>query len=335
MSESNERVGIALHDNAPAFVRRRKLRGDPSAEPAHGRLRLLKGETLFQPPERHEPVKVARHVRRFERQGPPDLIEGAVERAALRQHADHRVRLVIEQDRPIHDTGIRSKLADPERVAEDHDTVVAELILAGRERPSESRFDPEDAKVVCRDACAAQLHWLADARQRGASARLRREEVERRVVALPIEKVERRDRIPFALRRLFHHAHDAVRIRIWEGLQQHTVDEAEYCGVGANADRQRQHCDGRVTGLFRSIRSAYRRSLVNDAMFSLPTREPSCGQTWLVTTARPRRLRRGDGVEGWGCHVAPPPGCLPTGIRIATSWLVQNVCPARNTRDNR
>ena len=31
-----------------------------------------------------------------------------------------------------------------------------------------------------------------------------------------------------------------------KGLQQHT-DEAEYCGVGANADRQRQHRDGRVT----------------------------------------------------------------------------------------
>ncbi len=215
---SNERVGIALHDNAPAFVRRRKVRGDPSAERAHGRLRLVKGTTLFQPPERHEPVKVTRHVRPLERQGPPDLIEGAIERAALRQHADHRVRLVVEQDRPIHDTGIRSELAHPERVAEDHDTVFTELILAGRERPSESRFDAEDAKVVCRDARAAQQHRLADARQRGASARLRREEVEHRVVALPIEKVERRDRVPFALRRFFHHAHDAVRIPIWEGL---------------------------------------------------------------------------------------------------------------------
>ena len=240
---SNERLGIALHDHAPAFVRRWKLRGDPSADRAHGRSRLVNGDTLFQPPERHEPVKVTRHVRPLERQRPPDLREGTIERATPRQHADHRVRLVVEQDRPIHDTGIRAELADPERVAEDHDTMFAELILAGRERPPESGFDAEDAKVVGRDARAAQQHRLADARQRGASARLRREEVEHRVVALPIEEVERRDRVPFAFRRLFHHAHDAVRIPIGEGLQQHPVDEAEDRGVGANADRQRQQRD--------------------------------------------------------------------------------------------
>ena len=42
---ANERVGIALHDNAPAFVRRRKLRGDPSADRAHGRLAPARRET--------------------------------------------------------------------------------------------------------------------------------------------------------------------------------------------------------------------------------------------------------------------------------------------------
>ena len=239
-------------------------------------------------------MKVTRHVRPLERQGPPDLIEGAIERAALRQHADHRVRLVVEQDRPIHDTGIRSELADPERVAEDHDTVFTELILAGRERPSESRFDAEDAKVVCRDARAAQQHRLADARQRGASARLRREEVEHRVVALPIEKVERRDRVPFALRRLFHHAHDAVRIRIWEGLEQHTVDEAEYCGVGANADRQRQHRDGRVTRALTQHPQRISQISGERRHVQPPDARAQMRQTWFVTTARPRRFRRGD-----------------------------------------
>lgn len=188
---SDERVGIAFHDHAPALVRRRILRGDPGADRVHGRLRLLQGHTLFQPSEPAEPVKVARHVRRFEGQGPPDLSEGAVEHAALRRHADHRMRVVVEQDRPIHDPGIRPELADPQRVAEDHDTVLPELILARRERPSERRFDPEDAKVVGRDARAAQLHRLADVGQRGASAGLRREAVEYRVVALPLEKIER------------------------------------------------------------------------------------------------------------------------------------------------
>jgi hypothetical protein len=61
-------------------------------------------------------MKVTGHVRRLERQRAPDLIEGAIERTPSRQYADHRMRLVVEQDLSIDNAGIRSELADPDRV---------------------------------------------------------------------------------------------------------------------------------------------------------------------------------------------------------------------------
>jgi len=61
-------------------------------------------------------VKVARHVRRLERQRPPDLIERSIEGAAGRQHADHRVRTVVEQNRSIDDRRVRTELSGLSRM---------------------------------------------------------------------------------------------------------------------------------------------------------------------------------------------------------------------------
>ena len=69
---------------------------DARADRVHARLRLLERDAVLQPRERREPVEVARHVRRQERQRPPDLRRGAIERAAFGQDADDRVRLAVE-----------------------------------------------------------------------------------------------------------------------------------------------------------------------------------------------------------------------------------------------
>ena len=70
---------------------------------------------------------------------------GAIEGAALRQHADDRVGLAVELNDPVHDGRVGAELTLPERVADDGDLVLAELILAGQERPAEGRLDAEDA----------------------------------------------------------------------------------------------------------------------------------------------------------------------------------------------
>ena len=65
------------------------------------------------------------------------------------------------------------------------------------------------------------------------------------VVLLPVEKVERRDAVALAARRLLEHADDAVGVRVGQRLQQQSVDEAEDGGVGADAERERQQRHGR------------------------------------------------------------------------------------------
>ena len=93
-------------------------------------------------------MKVARHVRRLERQRPPDLIERSIEGAAGRQHADHRVRTVVEQNRSIDDGRVRTELVHPERVADDHDPILSQLIFTVDERAPAFGLDAEDVEVV-------------------------------------------------------------------------------------------------------------------------------------------------------------------------------------------
>jgi hypothetical protein len=44
--------------------------------------------------------------------------------------------------------------------------------------------------------------------------------------------------------------HEPCRIRIWERLEDDTMDDAEDGGIGANPERQRQYGGQRVAGVF-------------------------------------------------------------------------------------
>ncbi len=71
-------------------------------------------------------MEVARHVFRRERERPPELrVAAAVERPAFRQHADHGVRLAVENQRAADDVACAAELGLPERVAEHDDEVLA------------------------------------------------------------------------------------------------------------------------------------------------------------------------------------------------------------------
>ena len=46
-----------------------------------------------------------------------------------------------------------------------------------------------------------------------------------------------------ALARLLEHDHDAIGVRIWDGVQQQVVDDAEHCGGRADPEGEGEHGD--------------------------------------------------------------------------------------------
>ena len=214
------------------------------ADRVHVGLGLLERDAGLQSRERHEPVKVARHVGRFERERPPELVECAVEGAPGRQHADHRVGLVVEQNRAIDDRGVRPELVHPEHMTQDHDVILPELVFIGQERAASFCLDAVDVKKMRRDTCAPDLDRVSDAGERGRSARLSGHGVEDGVVPLPVEEVQGRDAVAVAARRFFEDADDPVGIPIGQRPEQNAIDETENRGVRADAQCERENRDG-------------------------------------------------------------------------------------------
>ena len=70
---------------------------------------------------------------------------------AGRQHADHLVRLVVEQQRAAEHRPVAAEIQLPRRVAEHHDAIGAGLILVGAKGAAEQRLHPEDGEVIGRD----------------------------------------------------------------------------------------------------------------------------------------------------------------------------------------
>src|SRR6478752_8755233 len=63
------------------------------------------------------------------------------------------------------------------------------------------------------------------------------------IIISPIEIVGQRDRVVLAWAGRFVQNHDPVRLRIWKGTKQDGVNDAEYRGIRADAERKRQHSD--------------------------------------------------------------------------------------------
>src|SRR6516225_1478349 len=181
-------------------------------------------------------MKVASHVRRLERERPPELIEGAIERASGGQHADDGMRLVIEQNRSTDNRRIRPKLVDPEHVAEERHMMFSALIFAGQERSTSLSADAVDVEVTSGNSRASELHGFAVAGQCRGAAGLSRHEVEDGVVALPVQEVQRGDTVAIASGRLLEDADDSIGVSIRQRPEQDTVNEAENCRVGPNAE---------------------------------------------------------------------------------------------------
>ncbi len=172
---------------------------------------------------------------------------GPVEAAP--RDADDRQRVAAHPDRPPDDRGITPEPGLPGVVAEHDERRGAQLaIVGGIEEPTRLRGHAEDREVVARDELAlrelgrvgraAVRHLEADGlAPRGGRERHPRPVAEGQVVGI----VPGHSRVGTAARDEPQLLWSANRQR----LQEQRVDQGEDRGIGADAERQRQHGDRR------------------------------------------------------------------------------------------
>ena len=124
--------------------------------------------------------------------------------------------LAVQQDVPSQHCGIGTEAAFPEHMAQQHDTIFAELVLARKKRAAQRWLRSEDIEVVRRDARASDQDRLVPTGQRCTPTNFRGHVLEDGILVRPIEIVQGGDAIEPAAGKPFEDAHDAVRFGIWQ-----------------------------------------------------------------------------------------------------------------------
>jgi hypothetical protein len=143
-------------------------------------------------------------------------------------------------------------MALPELVIEHCDLSAGALIVKGLDAAAKQRMYAEEAagvsseiddKSIFRDSAAGDFHVVCVEAEHALNGRrltqgfellLRDREPARVVWMLLVDE----DRV-----------HDAVRVGVGEGVEQHGVDEREHCGGGADAEGERENGDGGEAGI--------------------------------------------------------------------------------------
>src|SRR5260370_22825329 len=128
-------------------------------------------------------------------------------------------------------------------MAEDDHAILPPLVFIGQKRAASLGLDAVGVEIVRRDTRPTKLDRFAASGEGCGAAALSRHEVEDAVVLLPIEEVQCGDAVAIAAGRLLENTNDPIGIAIRQRLEQDPVDEAEYRGVGADAERQREDRD--------------------------------------------------------------------------------------------
>ena len=127
---------------------------------------------------------------------------------------------------------------------QDDDLIAAAFLLFGK-HAADCGTGGEDAKDAAGQGQRSQLLRPADIVERNCANAIGTQLLEHRVLASPIEVVERRNRVPLLADggvALPHHD-DLVRIGVGQRLQQHRIHHAEDCGVRADAEGERHDGD--------------------------------------------------------------------------------------------
>ena len=210
-------------------------------------LRLLRRRVLRHASDHRQRSRSARaavHVFRIERQRRPHFHVGAGrELEHRRHHADHGERHRIELDRLADDFSIRAKHARPEAVAQHHDAVVADGGFFGHERAAEDGVGFEHGEQVRRRAQAGHVLRIAGALVAEVDVPVRRERFEALRLALPVFVGRHRHRPLVAVGIDLPQHRDLLGILVRQRVEDDGLDDAEDGGVGADAEREREHGD--------------------------------------------------------------------------------------------
>ncbi len=237
-------------------VRRRALRPAVGGRPlSEKRLELgtrrAESDALLEPSDHEQEVAAAIlfHVRRIETKRQPDSNALVIDVESRRHDADDGAFHAVDEnlcadDRPL------GERAYPQLVREHDDERPVRSRLLLREYMPSRRCDTERREQVGRhDRRRDALRRFVGADVDGA--RVEGADVVERVVALSkLDELRAVDRklIEPQLREPAADQNELARARIRQRPKQHAVDDAEDRGVGADAERQREHGDDREAG---------------------------------------------------------------------------------------
>lgn len=163
------------------------------------------------------------------------------------QDPDDFPRHAVDGDRRADQIRRAREPSRPQRVAHDHHRRGSGAGVLGRDDAAAKRSKTGDGEEAAGDRRAWHLFRRQRARHREGLARDRGHRLEPAGAGLPVGEVGGRRRGPQgrALRRRRADRDQAVGAGERQRPQQHRVDRAEDGGVGADADREREHRHGR------------------------------------------------------------------------------------------
>ena len=170
---------------------------------------------------------------------------------SARQHAGHLVRLAVHADVAPHDRPVGAEVGRPHAVGEDRELVGAGLGVGVRETTADERLAAQGGEERRRDRQPAQLLGLPVRGQVHGAEGEERRVLDRGRLALAIEIVRNRDaRLRQPHQRIAVPDEDeTIGGGVRQRPQQNLIQQAENGGVGADAQRQRQHGDEGEDGL--------------------------------------------------------------------------------------
>ena len=233
------------------LVGARKVARETLGHDGHRAIRAVEADRWFQPGNRADPLRTARvvgDVRGLEDQRPP--VVGTQRHVQIRRRdADDRERLAVHPQRRADQIRPRAELAAPQPVAEDDDGRAAVSAVGVDEPAPQAWHDTEDVEERRRDVGAVDELRIARAREvRGRWGDGRRAG-EDAALCRDVQVVRRRKRHRQASVAAVEQLHETSGLVIRQRPQQHTVDDGEDGGVGADAEREGQRRDERESRL--------------------------------------------------------------------------------------
>ncbi len=213
---------------------------------AHLLLRLLETDARLDPRQHLKGVASAvRQLTLCEDERHPEFDRGGRVLHGLRHHANHLILLAAEQDVAPHQPRVGAVTPPPEPVAQHDDALAPRLIFAFEEASPGLRRRAEHLEEVRRDLRADGAHRLLLLAQVEVAVLVGGDSREGVRLRAPVQKIRDGDRAGAALRQSLVDRDEPAGLRVGQRTQEYRVDDREDGRVAANAERQRQHGDGR------------------------------------------------------------------------------------------